>query len=220
MVSWPAHKPIQPIDRMIGTSLRHLIHKYRRHTLTLFKALLLERRILFYGAPVEALCTYQYSLVTLVPGLLNALHSAGAAHLSHAETQVTTDASLTSATFGLPLPLFSKGKLFQPYLPLQQIDEIKPTEASGYLVGVTNRVFLNTPGIDIVAWVKRLKLMLQEKLILVQIDTGAIEIKNEALKSSLSLSYNDKKFMDEIISKVICSLNNTGKRILHDDITN
>jgi hypothetical protein len=137
-----------------GTSLRHLVHKYKRHALVLFKALLLERRILFYGAPVEALCTYQYSLVTLIPGLLNALQSAGAAHLSHSENRIDTPGSPGHTTFGLPLPLFSKGKLFQPYLPLQQIDEIKTTEASGYLVGVTNRVFLNTAGIDLVASVR------------------------------------------------------------------
>src|SRR5688572_26817161 len=49
----------------IGTSLRELVHKFRFKTLVLLKLLLLERRIMFYGYPVETLCTYQYSLISL-----------------------------------------------------------------------------------------------------------------------------------------------------------
>lgn len=30
--------------------------------------LLLQRRIMLFGYPVEMLCTYQYSLVSLIPG--------------------------------------------------------------------------------------------------------------------------------------------------------
>lgn len=73
----------------IGTSLRELLQKFRSKTLTLVKLLLLEKKvydmlycrrapvissinppvqILFYGYPVERLCTFQYSLISLIPG--------------------------------------------------------------------------------------------------------------------------------------------------------
>jgi hypothetical protein len=47
----------------MGTSLRELIHKFRGKTLVLLKLLLLQKRLMFFGYPVEALCTFQYSLV-------------------------------------------------------------------------------------------------------------------------------------------------------------
>lgn len=49
----------------MGTSLRELIHKFRGKTLVLLKLLLLQKRLMFFGYPVEALCTFQYSLVRL-----------------------------------------------------------------------------------------------------------------------------------------------------------
>jgi hypothetical protein len=52
----------------VGTSLRELVHKFRHRTLVLLKMLLLQKRVMLYGYPVEMLCTYQYSLVSLVPG--------------------------------------------------------------------------------------------------------------------------------------------------------
>lgn len=48
----------------MGTSLRELIHKFRNKTLVLLKLLLLQKKIMFFGYPVEALCTFQYSLVS------------------------------------------------------------------------------------------------------------------------------------------------------------
>jgi hypothetical protein len=70
-----------------GTSLRELLHKFRHRTLTIVKLLMLQKRvsqvrwsapyerlsnvasqIMLYGYPVERLCTYQYSLISLMPG--------------------------------------------------------------------------------------------------------------------------------------------------------
>ena len=79
-----------------GTSLRELVYRFRFKTLMLLKLLMLQRRVrypslfevevdsrfadettrhraeqvMFYAAntPVEQLCTFQYSLVTLIPG--------------------------------------------------------------------------------------------------------------------------------------------------------
>jgi hypothetical protein len=66
-----------------GTSLRELVHKFRHKTLILVKMLMLQKKvsivsffalchadqqIMLFGYPVEMLCTYQYSLVSLIPG--------------------------------------------------------------------------------------------------------------------------------------------------------
>lgn len=53
-----------------GTSLRELVYRFRTKTLMLLKLLLLQRRTMFYSgsSPVESLCTFQYSLVALIPG--------------------------------------------------------------------------------------------------------------------------------------------------------
>jgi hypothetical protein len=42
----------------MGTSLRELVHTFRQRTLLLLKALMLQKRIMFFGHPVERLCTY------------------------------------------------------------------------------------------------------------------------------------------------------------------
>ena len=42
-----------------------MIHKFRHRTLTLLKLMLLQKKIMFFGYPVERLCTYQYTLVSL-----------------------------------------------------------------------------------------------------------------------------------------------------------
>lgn len=54
----------------IGTSLRELLHTFRHRTLVLVKMMMLQKRILLFGYPVETLCTYQYSLISLMPGEL------------------------------------------------------------------------------------------------------------------------------------------------------
>ncbi|KAK4692942.1 hypothetical protein P7C70_g9027, partial [Phenoliferia sp. Uapishka_3] len=53
----------------MGTSLRELVHKFRFKTLMLLKLIILQRRTMFYAAhtPIESLCTFQYSLVALIP---------------------------------------------------------------------------------------------------------------------------------------------------------
>lgn len=79
-----------------GTSLRELVHKFRHRTLVLLKMLLLQRRIMLFGYPVEMLCTYQYSLVSLIPGLLMALRDCGSPELD-ARKQRTRPTSLRTS---------------------------------------------------------------------------------------------------------------------------
>lgn len=100
---------------------------------------------MFYGYPVERLCTYQYSLVSLIPGLLLALQDCGDPSMdkqssvrSKAESLKTSDRKSLMRFMGLPLHLFGQDSFFQPYLPLQQIDMLK---TSSWLVGTSNSIF-------------------------------------------------------------------------------
>lgn len=109
---------------------------------------------MFYGHPVEKLCTYQYSLVALIPGLLQHLDDCGspplatrAAKLSKPTELRTSDPRSVMAFIGLPLELFGKDAFFQPYLPLQQMDLLKDTQ--GWLCGSTNSIVTQQKEIDV-----------------------------------------------------------------------
>jgi hypothetical protein len=80
----------------VGTNLRELVHKFRHRTLVLLKMILLQKRIMLFGYPVEMLCTYQYTLVSLVPGLLMALKDCGAPGLDLSKQRVRPTSLRTS----------------------------------------------------------------------------------------------------------------------------
>lgn len=58
-------------DYYIETCLRELIILWRHKILVLFKLLLLEKRVLFFGSPVKPVCVTIISLISLHPQLLN-----------------------------------------------------------------------------------------------------------------------------------------------------
>jgi hypothetical protein len=79
-------------------------------------------QLLFYGYPVERLCTFQYSLISLIPGLLRSLQDSGAPELDTSDKNITTteakvlsDGSKDSLLkyMGLPLHIFEKVYLVQ-----------------------------------------------------------------------------------------------------------
>lgn len=70
---------------------------------------------MFHGHPVERLCTYQYSLTSLIPGLLLALEDCGAPQLAEREKTLKRATEFKSSDrqsllkfMGLPLDLFGK----------------------------------------------------------------------------------------------------------------
>ncbi|KAI0667725.1 transport protein Avl9-domain-containing protein [Trametes maxima] len=175
----------------MGTSLRELVHKFRQRTLVLVKALMLQKKIMFFGHPVERLCTYQYSLVTLIPGLLQNLDDCGspplasrAQTLSRPTSLKTSDPKSMMAYMGLPLDLFGKDAFFQPYLPLQQLDMLKDTGC--WLCGSTNSIVTQQKEIDL----------------LVNIETGTIEFRDPKLERLVGLTPADRKWMDDIVKDV------------------
>ncbi|WWC72258.1 uncharacterized protein I206_106220 [Kwoniella pini CBS 10737] len=175
----------------IGTSLRELVHKFRHRTLVLLKLLILQKRVMLFGYPVEKLCTYQYSLVSLIPGLLMSLRDSGSPDLDVKKKRVrptslrTSDRSSLLRYMGLPLQVFGKDSFFQPYMPLQQIHML---QAKSWLVGTTNQI---------VTQQKDCKYDL-----LVNIDTNAFEFSDPKIERLVTLTPADRKWMDDVVRTV------------------
>ncbi|KAG0212691.1 late secretory pathway protein avl9 [Mortierella sp. NVP41] len=182
---------------MMGTSLRELVKKFKYKALVLLKLLLLEKRVIFFGYPVETLCTYQYSLMSLVPGLLKSLQDTGSPLLDSQEEYMrsmsktpahSTEKQELFKYLGLPLHIFGEGSFFQPYLPLQQIDILQDPRTRSYIIGTTNAIFLHNRdcGTDVI----------------VSTEPGTIEFLQDSLSGILSLTSADRRWMDEIIQAV------------------
>ncbi|KAK8853450.1 hypothetical protein IAR55_004157 [Kwoniella newhampshirensis] len=175
----------------MGTSLRELVHKFRHRTLVLLKMLMLQKRVMLFGYPVEKLCTYQYSLVSLIPGLLMSLRDCGSPDLDRRAARIrptslrTSDRSSLLRYMGLPLNVFGKDAFFQPYMPLQQMDLL---QAKSWLVGTTNQI---------VTQQKDCKYDL-----LVNIDTNVFEFADSKVERMVSLTPADRRWMDEVVRTV------------------
>ncbi|KAL2824904.1 transport protein Avl9-domain-containing protein [Aspergillus cavernicola] len=178
-------------DHTLGLSLREMIHEFKFQTLVLFKALLLQPKMLFFGTRCERLCMIQFSLVSLIPGLMNYLQDcADPAFDTYAQTVEkptslkTSDRSSLLAYMGLPLQVFGKGSMFGPYTPLQQLDLLADDGTKSYVVGSTN------------------PLLLQQKDrysdILINLDEDTINISSLSLRNALTLSVADRRWIDAI----------------------
>lgn len=162
--------------------------------------------MLFYGYPVERLCTFQYSLTSLIPGLLRNLQDSGAPELDTSdedrttvEAKVLSDGSKESLLkyMGLPLNIFEKGSFFQPYIPLQQIDMLSSDQTKSYVVGTTNQIFFHHKSdtkIDV----------------LVNVETGTLEFYNTQLVSLVSPTIADRRWMENIVKVVNDTWNTNG----------
>ncbi|WFD35802.1 hypothetical protein MCUN1_002669 [Malassezia cuniculi] len=174
----------------MGTSIRSLVYEWRFRALVLFKLLLLQKKIMFFGYPVEKLCTYQYSLVSLVPGLLGALQDAALPSMDSGprkkvESLRMSDKKSLLAYMGLPLPLFGRGAFFQPYCPLQQLDMLS---ADSWVIGTTNSIF------------KKHRSFKPD--VIVDLGSGSLEFSDPALSSIVSLTPADRKWMDGLVASV------------------
>ncbi|XP_005106698.1 late secretory pathway protein AVL9 homolog [Aplysia californica] len=54
----------------LGLSVRELVTQYKHKIIVVFKLLMLERRVLVFGSPVESLCHSLLSVLSLFPGML------------------------------------------------------------------------------------------------------------------------------------------------------
>ncbi|KAF3767378.1 hypothetical protein M406DRAFT_288392 [Cryphonectria parasitica EP155] len=196
-------------DAYLGMSLREMIHEFRWQTLVLLKCCLLQPKMLFFGSRCERLCMMQFSLISLVPGLIQKLQDCADPELNSYEKQLTVPTNLRTsdrrslqAYMGLPLQIFGKvcfslsqtvweiaqGSLFGPYTPLQQLDLLADVGTKSYIVGSTN------------------SLLLQQKDrysdILINLDEDFINITSPSLKQALQLSTPDRRWIDFITQTV------------------
>ncbi|CAL5871728.1 uncharacterized protein PFLUO_LOCUS5981 [Penicillium psychrofluorescens] len=176
-------------DQTLGLSLREMIHEFKHQTLVLFKGLLLQPKMLFFGSRCERLCMIQFSLISLIPGLIHSLQDcADPAFDNYAQTVEkptslkTSDRASLLAYMGLPLQIFGKGSMFGPYTPLQQLDLLADDGTKSYVVGSTN------------------SLLLQQKDrysdILINLDEDTITIPSIPLRTALALSVADRRWID------------------------
>ncbi|KAF9262933.1 hypothetical protein L218DRAFT_1077588 [Marasmius fiardii PR-910] len=178
----------------MGTSLRSLVQMFRQRTLVLVKALILQKRIIFTSHPVERLCTFQYSLVSLLPDLLQTLDDCGSPPLATRAKTLERPTELKTSNqksmrryLGLPLDIFGRDAFFQPYLPLQQLDMLKETKS--WLCGSTNSIVTQQKEVDL----------------LVNAETGTIEYRSTSdprLEAKVALTAADRKWMDDIVRDV------------------
>ncbi|KAL8933227.1 MAG: hypothetical protein Q9211_005896, partial [Gyalolechia sp. 1 TL-2023] len=183
-------------DIYLGLSLRELIYEYRYQTLVLFKCCLLQPKMLFFGSRCERLCMMQFSLISLIPGLLSRLEDCADPDFdSYGKTFVpptslkTSERSSLLPYMGLPIQIFGKGSLFGPYTPLQQLDVLADHGTRSYIVGSTN------------------SLLLQQKDrysdILINLDESSIAITSPSLRSALALSAADRRWIDFLTQTVV-----------------
>ncbi|KXT09006.1 hypothetical protein AC579_7864 [Pseudocercospora musae] len=182
-------------DLFFGLSLRELIHTFKWQTLVLLKCLLLQRKILFFGSHCERVCQLQFSLVSLIPGLVRSLRDCAdpsmnryAENLRKQDSVRTSDRASLLAYVGLPLQIFGIGSMFGPYTPLQQLDVVTDLDTKSYIVGSTN------------------SLLLQQKDkycdVLVDLDEDSVTILNPVLRPSLALTVADRRWIDFLTHSV------------------
>ena len=151
--------------------------------------------MLFFGSRCERLCMMQFSLISLIPGLLRNLQDSAGPDLDNYEKRLAKPTSLRTSDrnsllsyMGLPLQIFGKGSLFGPYTPLQQLDVLADFGTKSYIVGSTN------------------SLLLQQKDrysdILINLDEDTLNVTSTSLRAALQLSVPDRRWIDFITQNV------------------
>lgn len=147
---------------------------------------------MFFGYPVERLCKTQYSLVSLVPGLLPSLQDCAVPTFDtssyqrqRVESLKMSDRKSLLAFMGLPLPLFSEGAFFQPYCPLQQLGLLDGTT---WVIGTTNSIF---------------KQQREFKAdVVVDLEQTSLDFTDAQVQNSVALTASDRKWMGDLIQVV------------------
>ena len=150
----------------IGLSQREQVFRYQHRLLQVFKSVLLQKRVVVFGAPVKQLCSSVLAMASLFPLSLESL----------------VDPECGSGSeYGFPLSVFTQLSL-QPYLSLQQMGALtnRDSAASGVLAGVVNPLFEKQ----------------QHDLCdaFVNMEGGLISIQDPELKTILHLTVADLRF--------------------------
>lgn len=151
--------------------------------------------MLFFGSHCERVCQIQFSLLSLIPGLVRSLQDCAdpqmnryAEALKRPDSVRTSDRASLLAYMGIPLQIFGKGSIFGPYTPLQQLDTLTDLGTKSYVVGSTNN------------------LLLQQRDrycdVLVNLDEDAVTVLSPSLRTALALSTPDRRWIDFLTQAV------------------
>lgn len=158
----------------------NLLLPFKHRLLQIVKAILLQKRILVYGASSANISDFVTSLVCLFP--------------LHFENLIIPQTSEE----GFPLDIFMGPSSLQPYLSLQQLDCLTDQSKAPTLIGVVNPLFEKQ----------------HQKLadLFVRVDSGAIDIIDNNLRSCLSLTPPDLRFCHQLLEGM-------GKRNKDNEVT-
>ncbi|AAS54311.1 AGL180Wp [Eremothecium gossypii ATCC 10895] len=193
---------IDESNLFVGLSLRKIIHDFRREFLVILKAMLLERKIIFYGSNVEELCSLQFGFISLIPNLISNLQDCGSPLLNKYERQLTACDSFKSSDrrsvirfLGFPLQIFASGGLFSPYTPLQQLGDLTSPKTKWYVIGTSNNLLLEQ------------KDRLADLLVNVDMKTVETISDDKLFAQALQLSHHDRRWMDLLIQNIVNTWN-------------
>lgn len=162
-----------PLDSLqVGLSQQVMVQKFGHRLLQIFKALLLQKRVLVCGVPTNEVCRTVLGIGSLFPNSLEELVE---------PDQRTVD------DCGFPLHVFQSPFSVQPYICLQQMDCLA-TDDTCLLVGVANPLFqkMHSKFCDIY----------------VDMEDGVIHMNDPELRSILYLTAADLRFCDYVSSSV------------------
>ncbi|KAK4925158.1 hypothetical protein LTR66_016416, partial [Elasticomyces elasticus] len=195
-------------DAYFGLSLRELLYELRWQTLVLVKCMLLQKKTLFFSTRCERLCLTQFALISLLPRLMQTLQDCAATELDNQVKTATRPTNLNTsdrnsvlAYMGVPLHVFGSDCFFSPYTPLQQLELLQASTTQSYIAGSTNTLFLAQNNHDTNYFAD----------VLVNLDESSlaskVSILNPDLRSTLSLSAADRRWIDGLTQSVLDTWN-------------
>lgn len=169
----------------LGLELRDIVLNFKQKVLMIFKLLLLEKKVVFWGNPVKDVCKFVLSIITLFPGLIHK----GLLHSSCIEgVYIKKGTQSPHDIYGLPLDIFEEGCLFQPYMSLHNMTLLRKAKVSSFVVGGSNVLFkqqMHCP------WD-----------VLVDLETFNLTIPDPELEKLLDLSTEDLRLCEYVIAVV------------------
>lgn len=180
----------------VNLNIKDVLLNFKFNLLIILKALLLEKKVLiFSNNNLEVLTLFQNSLIALMPNLMKNLDYSGCPLSDYNEVHSTLMKPNSLNTnnrqsmlrfFGLPLQIFNtKNNFWNPYLPLQQLDELK---VDSFMAGCSNLLFVN-------------QLTNYKIDLLVNLDSNDL-LFPMGKPNDLNLSSNDKKFINNLLNDI------------------
>ena len=157
----------------VGLSPKNLISRFHHRALQIFKALLLQKRVVVYDSPAKNVCSIVLSIASLFPNSLESLSLAADQYLDE---------------HGFPLAIFPNNASLQPYLCLQQMELLASESSPFLLTGVVNPLFekQHDKFCDV----------------FLNVSDGLLKVHDTDLKSCLHLTSADLRFCSLLVESI------------------